>query len=126
MKAGRVTLTWAPAGVALLLVMAGTPARSADAPEAPRYNPFHRPVAATAAAVAADGQPAPEAAAPRLLLKSMLLAGPDTVVSINGQLLRIGESVDGWRLLSARPGRATLAKGRERIELNMDDEDGKP
>lgn len=107
---------------ALLQSLAGGMARAVEAPEAPRHNPFQRPAATMQAAVTADGQAVAEDTTPRLLLKSMLLAGPDTVVSINGQLLRLGESVDGWRLLSARAGRAVLAKGRERIELTMDDE----
>lgn len=93
---------------------------AAWATELPRHNPFQRPAAAQVAATSPDGPE--EDATPKLLLKSMLLAGPDTVVSINGQLLRLGETIDGWRLLSARPGKAILSKGRERVELNLDEE----
>lgn len=105
-------------GLALLVLATGM-ARSADLP---RQNPFVRPVTAQVAAAAPNGQAEAEDAAPKLLLKSMLLAGPDTVVSINGQLLRLGETIDGWRLVTARTGKAILSKGRERVELNLDDE----
>jgi hypothetical protein len=114
-------------GVATLLALAFVvrPAVAADASALPLHNPFKRPVQAVSdpATQGGGGAPSGEAAAPRLVLKALLLAGPDTVVSINDEVLRIGERIEGYRLVAVEGTRAVLVKDGKRLVLDIEDKD---
>jgi hypothetical protein len=118
---------WRLAGAATLLALAVVvrPAVAAAASAVPLHNPFKRPAQAIVdpAAQAGGGTAPAEAAAPRLVLKALLLAGPDTVVSINNELLRIGERIEGYRLVAVKGTTAVLVKDGKRLVLDMDDKD---
>ena len=116
---------WRLAGAATLLALAvvARPAVATEASAVPLHNPFKRPAQAVFDPASRDGggAPAGAAVAPRLVLKAMLLAGPDTVVSINNELLRIGERIEGYRLVEAKGTQAVLVKNGERLVLDMKD-----
>ena len=114
-------------GAALLsaLTLAAWPALATEVSAVPLHNPFKRPPQALVDAATQGGGAAPpaEAAPPRLVLKALLLAGPDTVASINDQLLRIGDRIEGYRLVAVQGTRAELVKDGKRLILDMEDKD---
>ena len=115
---------WRSTGAATLWVLAvvAGPAAAAEASAVPLHNPFKRPAQALFdPANEGGGAPAAVAVAPRLVLKAMLLAGPDTVVSINNVLLRIGERIEGYRLVEVKGTQAVLVKNGKRLVLDMED-----
>jgi hypothetical protein len=113
------------AAALLVLALAARPLPAAEVSAVPLHNPFKRPAQALVdPATQAGGAMAPaEAAPPRLVLKALLLAGPDTVASINDQLLRIGDRIEGYRLVAAQGTRAELVKDGKRLVLDMEDKD---
>jgi hypothetical protein len=114
-------------GAATLLALAvvAQPAMATEASALPVHNPFRRPAQAVfdPATQGGGGAPPAEAAAPRLVLKALLLAGPDTVASINDELLRIGERIEGYRLVAVEGTQAVLFKDGKRLILDMEDEE---
>ena len=113
------------AAMLLALALAARPVLAAEVSAVPLHNPFKRPAQALVdpATQAGGAAPLAEAAPPRLVLKALLLAGPDTVASINDQLLRIGDRIEGYRLVAAQGTRAELVKDGKRLILDMEDRD---
>jgi hypothetical protein len=114
-------------GVAAWLALAvpAWPALATEASALPLHNPFKRPLQAVSsgAVQGSEGVPPAEPPAPRLVLKGLLLAGPDTVVNINDVMLRIGERIEGYRLLAIEGTRAVLDKGGKRLVLDIENRD---
>ena len=113
------------AAMLLALALAARPVLATEVSAVPLHNPFKRPAQALvdAATQGGGGAPPAEAAPPRLVLKALLLAGPDTVASINDQLLRIGDRIEGYRLVAAQATRVELVKDGKRLILDMEDRD---
>lgn len=101
-------------------LLAAAPARAAEDVGVPSHNPFKRPAQAVLDAALQGGIGAAETSEPRLVMTAMLLAGPDTMVSINDTLLRIGDRVEGYRLVAVKAGRAVLVKDGKRRILDME------
>lgn len=97
-------------------------ALAVEAVAQPLHNPFKRPVPAGFARAAQDAAATPhvEASPPRLELKAIVLAGPNTVVKINQQFLSIGELIEGYRLVSVQGTRAVLVKDGKELTLDME------
>jgi hypothetical protein len=112
MTSDNLHLTWI-----LAILVLPLPSRAA---EPLRHNLFARPTLAALAAAPADAAPVnvPTAAwNPRLT--AVMVAGPASLANIDGTLLRIGEEVDGYRLLSVAEGEAVLYKNGQRYVLTM-------
>ncbi len=86
-----------------------------------RHNLFARPSLAALAAVppaAAAPAPGPEAAwHPRL--KAVMVAGSASLANIDGTLVKIGEELDGYRLVHVAEGEAVLYRNGQRYLLTM-------
>lgn len=83
-----------------------------------QHDPFVRPGAALGAgALAASGDAAPLAWPP--VLGAVLVAGRDSLVMIEGRRLRLGESIDGYRLLQVKPRQAIFGKDGRRFVVDM-------
>lgn len=87
-----------------------------------RHDPFVRPKLAAAAnskggdtATTSRSQEAPWE--PRLT--SVMVAGKDSMVTVDGVIVVLGEKIDGHRLIEVRDREAVFQKGRKRIVLNM-------
>lgn len=103
-----------------LLVIGATGAALADPPPADtaapllRHDPFRRPggtqVGAIAPAVEVEWRPR---------LRGVLLAGRSSLANVEGQMVGIGESLDGHRLLSVTDYQAVFEKDGRRITLDM-------
>ncbi len=56
----------------------------------------------------------------KLKLKATLVAGQDSMANVEGVLLKLGESIKGYRLLQVRKGEAVFEKNGEVIVISMD------
>ena len=105
--------------LALLLVgAAGTavadppPPTNAPAPVL-RHDPFRRPGGtSTAAPQTVEAQWRPQ-------LRGVLLSGRQSLANVEGQMVGIGESLDGHRLLSVTEYQAVFEKDGRRTTLDM-------
>ena len=103
-------------GLAAVASLVASYARAAD-PELQR-NPFDRPEEAL---LISNNTPAnrvsPVESDP--LLRAVLAAGPKSVVNLGVVILRIGESANGYRLLSVEEDGATFSKDGENVVLSL-------
>jgi len=90
-----------------------------------QHDPFVRPAIAgfAAAASPAGGLPAPATAAsqarPRLQLNAVLVAGSDSIANVDGVMVRVGESVQGYRLVAVSDRSAVLEKNNAKLTLTL-------
>lgn len=105
--------------IALLLAMlaVATPpgAWAADAPPLLRHDPFRRP-APLSPAPAPGATSAPAAWQPTL--RGVLLAGSGALANVDGQMVGIGERIEGHRLVSVSEHQAVFEKDGRRIVLD--------
>ncbi len=83
-------------------------------------NPFERPKLQQPAGRAAS----PEitgAAAPAWELRGTLVAGRDSLADVDGVIIRVGDDVDGYRLVSVREGIAVFFGNGGRLVLTVED-----
>ena len=52
-------------------------------------------------------------------LSSAMMAGKDSMVTVDGVILRLGEEINGYRLLRVRDHEAVFQKGGKKIVLKM-------
>ncbi len=87
-----------------------------------RHDPFSRPAAAKPQRVA-EGEKSGTAPAreeewnPEL--RAVMLAGRASMANVSGTVVRIGEEVNGYRLVEVRDGEAVFTKGGERVTVSM-------
>ncbi|MFK8030342.1 MAG: hypothetical protein AB8G18_08875 [Gammaproteobacteria bacterium] len=55
-------------------------------------------------------------------LNAVLVAGPDSLVNINGHVLEIGESYEGYRLIRVEEGEAVFRLGEREIIVRVGDD----
>ena len=82
----------------------------------PFTRPASRPISARGlGAMASDVSPAtlPE-------LRAILLAGSKSMVNLGGTMVRIGEAIDGYRLLRVSQRQAVFSKDGTNIALSLD------
>jgi hypothetical protein len=53
-------------------------------------------------------------------LSALMLSGHGGQAIINGQLVRVGHTIDGFKLVAIGPNRATLLNGEILVELHME------
>ncbi len=98
-----------------MLGNAQEPAESSDATLA--TNPFDRPGFVVNLSEAAA--PGPMSAPVRLELRTTVVGADSALANINGQVVTVGETLDGYRVAAIREGRVILTKDGERIELDV-------
>lgn len=86
-----------------------------------RHDPFARPTLAAAANPQTSG--GANITNPDVpwnpQLTSVMLAGKDSMVTVDGVIVSLGEKIDGHRLIQVRDHEAVFQKGRKRIVLTM-------
>jgi len=104
---------WLPALCLVLL----TPAWALDSTGglALRHNPFARP--GTAASLPAT--PSGTDTAWRPPLRAVVVAGGHSAVLVDGQVLELGDELDGYRLIQVLPDKAIFKKKGRRVELSV-------
>lgn len=89
-----------------------------------QHDPFARPAFSALPTSGTDGAPARQAQAvrdgnPKLKLHAVLLAGPDSMANVDGVLVRVGESVQGYRLVSVHDRSAVFEKNNAKFTLEI-------
>lgn len=94
------------------------PGKQGDMPTPPviRHDPFRRPTGSASAG--GPGQPAPPAAW-QPTLRGVLLAGKASLANVDGQMVAIGETLEGHRLVSVSDHQAVFEKDGRRMLLDM-------
>jgi hypothetical protein len=89
-----------------------------------QHDPFVRPAVglvpgnASSVAQPARVKAAPEGK-PRLNLQAVLVAGPQSIANVDGVMLRVGESIDGYRLLEVQHRSAVFEKNGAKFTLGI-------
>lgn len=100
---------------ALLLLAAPSAAQDPDPTLA--TNPFDRPAfVVNLSDAAARGPLAP---AVLLDLRTTMVGKDAAFANINGEILSVGDTLDGYRVVSIREGRVILTKDGERMALDV-------
>jgi len=106
-----------------LAVAAGSPSAIGQA-RTLQHDPFARPIlgplppagAPGAPARRVQGAPAPK---PKINLQAVLVAGPNSIANVDGFLVRVGESVHGYRLLAVQDRSAVFEKNNAKFTLSI-------
>jgi hypothetical protein len=86
-------------------------------------NPFDRPAEELLAVNATTSNTVSDATT-NPYLRAVLVAGAKSVVNFGGVILQIGESTNGYNLLSVEEGRATFSKDGETMVFSVDKKEG--
>ena len=99
------------------LLIASTFSCAAVAADTERRNPFRQPAFLSEAALtaAATGNPTDGS----LLISAILVAGNDSLVSVSGTVIGIGEEVRGYTLKSVDEETAIFARGNETLTVSL-------
>jgi len=87
-----------------------------------KHDPFTRPLLAP--------PPAPAASAPAYTIKApepawypelraIMVAGPDSMVDVGGALVRLGEHINGYRLVEVHDETAVFVNDKKRVTLSL-------
>ena len=89
-----------------------------------KHDPFARPVLAPRPAPAAP-VPGDSVKAPvpepvwKPELRAVMVAGPKSIVNVAGVLVRIGEQIDGYRLVEVHEETAVFVNNKKRVTLSL-------
>ncbi len=86
-----------------------------------QHDPFVRPqlFAAGNGKASSAGNAVAEEAPWHPRLTAVLVAGTNSLVNLQGEIIRMGEAKDGYRLMEVRDQQAVFRKGKKRVVLNM-------
>ena len=82
-----------------------------------KHDPFARPLLSVPLS---SGIAAEEEMPWNPQLTAVMAAGKNSLVNLDGVILKIGEEQDGYRLVEVRDREAVFRKGNKRIVLNME------
>lgn len=86
-----------------------------------RHDPFARPLLSTTTPGATGGQTAPvdEAAQWTPVLSAVMVAGKNSMVSVDGTIVTLGQEIDGYRLVQVTDQDVVFKRGKKRIVLKV-------
>lgn len=86
-----------------------------------RHDPFQRPVIPqTSVAESKVSKPsAQQAWTPKLT--ATLRAGRNSMANVNGKIIKLSETIDGYRLIEVDERSAVFVKNKQRTHLTIDD-----
>ena len=85
-----------------------------------KSNPFERPVVKGNSEASKNS--AAQAALPAMTLRGTMAAGSGSLANIGGEILGIGEEINGYRLLAVYPRHVVLEKNAIQKTLSIDNE----
>jgi hypothetical protein len=103
----------------LALALTASPQVALGRGKALQHDPFARPAAASMlpeAAPASTGQGTP---GPKLRLNAVLVAGDASMANVDGVMVRLGDSVYGYRLVEVHDRMAVFEKNKARFTLTI-------
>jgi hypothetical protein len=104
------------------LVLSFAVLHGAHAQDAAR-NPFGRPPAESVPETALErAAPSPGTLAPAFKLRATMTAGDRSLVNVDGEIVRLGEEIAGYRLVAVGEGTAVFARDGRRFPLTMNPE----
>lgn len=126
-QVGAATAAASAASAAAPAVVAVAAPAPVDTGPSLRQDPFRRPQIGPNGVVVVRNPAEEREGAPAVIepppwqpdLRGVMLAGADSIANVDGTILRIGEAIDGWRLLRVDDGRATFAKAGRQTTLSM-------
>ena len=84
----------------------------------PRFDPFKKPDQLMKASTKA---PTPKSLfKTKLQLFATLRAGKNSMVNVQGRIVRLGEEIEGYKLLEVNDHSAVFAKSEHRVHLSLD------
>ena len=85
-----------------------------------KSNPFERPLMTDKSK---PDQTAPvQAALASMTLRATMAAGPDSLANIGGEILGIGQQINGYTLLAVHPRHVVLEKNETQKTLSIDND----
>jgi hypothetical protein len=86
-----------------------------------RHNPFRQPDLSMPTSKTPDvkAEAEPEAKAPDPVLRATLSLGRASLADVDGDIIGIGEEVNGYRLLAVNEGSAVFSKDGKRLEFSV-------
>jgi hypothetical protein len=86
-----------------------------------QHDPFARPMlgAMPANASAATASRRAPALRPKLNLQAVLVAGPNSIANVDGVMLRVGDAIQGYRLVEVEHRSAVFEKNGDRFTLGI-------
>jgi hypothetical protein len=104
-----------------LMLMLATFLPKALAEEQLKHDPFARPLISATLPNASNADANAQADVPwNPTLSAVMIAGKNSLVTIDGVIVKIGEVKDGYRLVQVKDHGAVFVKGGKRIELKME------
>lgn len=85
-----------------------------------KHDPFKRPSSLLAKPAMKKKASRQRLSPPKLVLKTVLLASDDSMANINGNLLRIGESIKGYKLVSIDAVKAVVSRNGKNYILFLE------
>ena len=84
-------------------------------------NPFEKPKSMNFSAAKKDSDNVSKTSPVELVLKGTLTADKQSLANVNGNLLTIGEMIEGYKLISIQIGSAVLLRGEEKLTLEVNE-----
>ena len=85
-----------------------------------KSNPFERPLMKDKSK--ADQKTSAQAALPSMKLRATMAAGTDSLANIGGEILGIGQQINGYTLLAVHPRHVVLEKNEIQKTLSIDND----
>lgn len=112
------------AALALAAALAALAPAAMGQGRALQHDPFARPALGAIPANAGAGAPsrraqAAPAVAPKLNLQAVLVAGPHSIANVDGVMVRVGDAIQGYRLVEVQHRSAVFEKNGARFTLGI-------
>lgn len=88
---------------------------SVTAAETLQHDPFARPLITNSTTVAT----VVEEVIWNPALTAVMVAGKNSLVNVDGVIIKLGEEIDGYRLIEVKDYQAIFKKGRKRVVLTI-------
>jgi len=84
-----------------------------------KHDPFARPLLTTAAASSESGAKVEEETPWNPTLTAVMVAGKNSLITIDGMIMKLGEVKDGYRLVQVKDHEAVFKKDKKRVVLEI-------
>jgi hypothetical protein len=88
-------------------------------------DPFQKPNIQQKSIVAPEAEKAPSQQTWAPQLKATLRAGRNSMANVNGKIIKLGETINGYKLMGVGERSAILVKNKHRLQLTIDNGLGK-
>jgi hypothetical protein len=89
------------------------------------HDPFQKPNIPQKSIVGPEAEKAPSQQSWSPQLKATLRAGRNSMANVNGKIIKLGETINGYRLIGVGERSAILVKNKQRLQLTIDYEPSK-